>query len=271
MTRDKTSAATFSVLIAVMASLSLSVQAQTAPKPPAAPAATAAKPASAKPPAKPTAKPPANAAATAATAAAKPNALGSGVAGGPLLTRDELRVCLKQEETLRTRIAELDTQREPLAAEKVSIGVEQQAVRDERASIEALRKVADELGVRFKNYGTRVETLNARVAEFNASRRSGAVAERQRGEMNIEQAALATLRAELEAERLRLSTQSEEIIRAYNAKVNTLEAGVTDWNERNAKWADRSNAAESERKGWLSNCSDRRYREDDEIAIRKEK
>jgi predicted nucleic acid-binding Zn-ribbon protein len=193
------------------------------------------------------------------------------VAGGPLLTRDELRVCLKQEETIRNRITELETQREPLAAEKASIGVEQQAVRDERAKIEEFRKVADELGVRFKTYGTRVEALNARVAEFNASKRSGAPAERQRVEMNTEQAALVTERAVLEAERLRLSTQSEEIIRTYNTNVNALELRVTDWNERNAKWADRSSAVESDRKGWLSSCSDRRYREDDETAIRKGK
>ncbi len=264
MTKDKTAASTFGVLIALLASVSMGVHAQTA----AAPAAAAPKPAATKPAPKPAAA----AAATAAKAnATKANALGSGVAGGALLTRDELRSCLKQEETIRTRIAEQEALREPLAAEKAAIGVDQQVVRDERVNIETFRKVADELGVRLKAYSTRVEALNARVAEFNASKRSGAPAERERVAMNTEQAALVTERTELEAERARLSTQSEEIIRGYNAKANALELKVTDWNERNAKWADRTNAVEADRKGWLSNCSDRRYREDDETAIRKEK
>lgn len=269
MTSTRTASAA-GVLIALMTSLPLCAWAQTAAKPAATPSSAAAKSTPAKPAAAKAA--PAKAApATPPAAAAKPNALGSASSGGPLLTRDELRACLKQEESIRNRITDLETQREPLAAEKATIGVEQQAVRDERTKIEAFRKVADELGVRFKAYGTRVEALNARVAEFNASKRSGAPAERQRVEMNTEQAALVTERAELEAERLRLSTQSEEIISAYNAKVNALEVRVTDWNERNAKWADRSTATEAERKGWLSACSDRRYREDDEIAIKKEK
>jgi hypothetical protein len=253
--RRTPAASTAGVLIALMASLPLSAWAQTTAKP------AAGKPAAAKPA-------PATAA---APTAAKANALGSGAAEGPLLTRDELRACLKQEESIRSRIAELEAQRDPLSAEKAVIGTEQQAVRDERAKIEEFRKVADELGVRFKAYGTRVEALNARVAEFNASNRTGASAERQRAEMNTEQAALVAERATLEAERQRLATQSEEIIRAYNAKAGALDLRVTDWNERNAKWADRSKAAESDRKLWLSSCSDRRYREDDEIAIRKEK
>ena len=133
------------VLIAMLASLSMGASAQTATKPPAAAAPAAAKPAAAKPPASKPA-----AAAAAATPSAQANALGSGGASGALLTRDELRACLKQEETIRVRIAELETQREPLAAEKATIGVEQQAVRDERAKVEDFRKVADELGVRFK-------------------------------------------------------------------------------------------------------------------------
>ena len=261
---------TAGALISLLAGLSLSATAQTATKPATPPPPAAAKPAAGKPPAaKPAAaKPPALAV---ANATAKANTLGSGEAAGALLTRDELRVCLKQEESIRTRIADLDQQQQPLAAEKAAIGLEQQAVREERIKIDGIRKIADELGARFKAYGARVETLNARVAEFNASKRSGAAADRERVEMNTEQAALVSERTELESERQRLTTQSEVAVRAYNDQVGAVEARVADWNERNAKWADRSTSLESERKGWLANCSDKRYREDDEIAIRKEK
>ena len=41
------------------------------------------------------------------------------------------------------------------------------------------------------------------------------------------------------------------------------------WNERSAGHSQRAKAVNEERETWMSDCADRRYREDDEIAIRK--
>ncbi len=60
-------------------------------------------------------------------------------------------------------------------------------------------------------------------------------------------------------------------MRDYNVKATALDTRVTDWNARNAKLNEANAAREAERKGWVTACSDRRYREDDEIAIRKGK
>jgi hypothetical protein len=50
-----------------------------------------------------------------------------------------------------------------------------------------------------------------------------------------------------------------------------VDARIAAWNERNGQWNDTSNALEAERKGWVTACADRRYREDDENAIRRGK
>ena len=60
-------------------------------------------------------------------------------------------------------------------------------------------------------------------------------------------------------------------MRAYNLKAKEVDARVGDWNARNARWNEASAGLESERKAWVSGCSERRYREDDETAIRQGK
>jgi hypothetical protein len=43
---------------------------------------------------------------------------------------------------------------------------------------------------------------------------------------------------------------------------------VQEWNTRNQAWNEAGARLEGERKDWVTGCADRRYREDDEIAIK---
>ena len=70
---------------------------------------------------------------------------------------------------------------------------------------------------------------------------------------------------------MQLAATTESVVGAYNAKARVLDARVTAWNERNAAWNDTTAKLETERKAWVSSCADRRYREDDETAIRQGK
>ena len=54
-------------------------------------------------------------------------------------------------------------------------------------------------------------------------------------------------------------------------KATALDARVTAWNQNNEQWNADSRALETERSTWVSACSDRRYREEDETAIRQGK
>ena len=232
-------------------------------------AASAQTQAPAQNPAKASAKP-------APTGAAKPAgdktlSFAAGSGKGPILSRDELRACIQQEESVRTRMTEHEARRGPLNAEKEAIAAEQAALRAERGPIDEVKKQADELAERFKAYTARVEAWNQRVADFNAKPGSGSQADKQRNELNKEREDLQKAQTELEADKARLTSAGEVAVRNYNAKAGTLDQRVADWNQRNQAWNDATRLLETERQGWVGNCSDRRYREDDEIAIRRGK
>ena len=56
--------------------------------------------------------------------------------------------------------------------------------------------------------------------------------------------------------------------KAYNERVTTRDAKVTDWNARNAASVDAAAKQQEARALWLSECANRPYLEDDEKAIK---
>jgi hypothetical protein len=228
----------------------------------------------AQPAPKPVAKAPAAKAAAAAPAAAagdKMGSLGKGTGSGPILTRDELRVCLDQEAGIRTRLDALDVARTQLSTEKQTLTADQATLRGERAPLDALKARADALSLRLKDYSARVESWNQRVAELNDSKAKGAEADKQRTALNAEREVFVKEGPGLEAEKAQLTADSEVAVKVYNSKAQAVDARVTAWNERNQKTNEQGTVIEAERATWVTACSDRRYREEDEVAIRKGK
>ena len=227
-------------------------------------------------PAKPATKPAAAAPVAAKPAEDKTLALGGGSAagkGGPLMTRDELRVCLKDEETVRTRMADHDALRAPLDQEKKDITAAQAALRVEREPIDALKARADAFAAKIKDYSARVQSWNDRMKLHNEDPKpSGSAYEGKKLALNKEREEIEKERVTLEAERAAIAGAANgDSVRAYNAKAVALDARVTAWNERNNKWNEAIASLDTERTAWLAACANRRYREDDEQAIRRGK
>lgn len=186
-----------------------------------------------------------------------------------LLSRDELRVCFSDEATIRARLSKLEVERAPLEAEKQAIATEQAAFREERTALDARQRTATEaLNTKFKAFVAKVEASNNRVLAANEAKRTGSAAEREREALGVERAALEKERESLEAEKVTTVAQLQEAVNAYNTKAGVVDKRVQDWNQRNAKLNDASGAVEAERKDWVVNCSNRRYREEDEMAIK---
>lgn len=269
-----------SLRVAVLLPLALALNvawAQTAPpaqRPPVKPAAApAAKPAPAAAAAKPA--PAAAAAKPAAKAEDKTLALGGGSGAAapgprkPILTRDELRVCLNQEADIRTRIEKHEASRAPLSAEKDEVLKAQEALRPELEAVQSRQKTAvAELSAKFTAHSQRVEKFTATVKEFNEANRSGAQADQRRRQLNEEQAAIGAAAKALEAERAALTEKLQGEAKAFNDRKAAVDARIADWNARNNAWVDANVKLDEERRGWIDNCADRRYREEDEIAIK---
>ena len=249
------------VLAATVLSTPLAL-AQTASNPAAKPAP---KPAP-KPAVRPAAKAPA------AAAAEKTATIGGGANAAsatlPILTRDELRACLKQEETIRVRLSEHEAARAPIDQERQGVTAKQEALRLERVQVEAVAAKTTAFRTKMVAHAARVAAWNRDVEAYNARTPQGAAGERERVRINTEREGLQKAQAELEAERLAMTGDNEKIVASFNAKVKEVEAVVDQWNQSNKGWNEAGAKLEAERKEWVAACADRRYREDDENAIK---
>jgi hypothetical protein len=254
------------LLLGLMSGLgSLQAMAQTAAQPAARPAAAPA----------PAARPAAQAvrAGAAATAAAPAgNTLGRGT--GPILTLEELRTCFSTRDRLEAELNASTAARDTLNKEKQEIELEQEALRAGQPSPANLRAQVDELGERYKAYNAKLADWEGRVKTFNEGpgRRTGSLVDRQRLALNAERAALDEERKGLDVDRERiqgLQNENQTLVQNYNAKVTAHQQRVEGWNTRNAAWNDSATKLEEDRADWVTDCSNRRYREDDEIAIQR--
>jgi chromosome segregation ATPase len=216
----------------------------------------------------------ATAAAGAQTPAAKPVAdskpLTMGNTGsGKLLTREELRACFKRRDDLSARLADVEAQRKALDAEREAIAQERAALAAERDVVKQKTDAVAGLEARMVAFKQKVDDWQARVTAFNDSGRVGVMADRQRADLQREQTALTATQKELEAERVTVTGAAQEAIGAFNTRVAAVEARTTDWNARNGKLNDTTQAVTDDRQGWVTECSNRRYREDDETAIKR--
>lgn len=196
--------------------------------------------------------------------------LGSGGGSGPVMTREELRTCLKQQARLTQSVAAFDSERSALEKEKAEILALQKAIDDARGGVQADAAKINDVNRRAEDLSRRVTDWNERWAAFEKEGRSGPFADRERRRLQQEQRAMNKEEADLNAEREALGgvgSGASEV----NAKVDALNARTAAWNMRNGAIAKRSEDLTQERDLWAAECGSRRYREDDEIAIQQGK
>ena len=198
----------------------------------------------------------------------KPLTMGN-TGSGKLLTREELRACFKRRDDLTARLADVEAQRKALDAERDAITQDRAALTGERDAVKQKTDAVAALEPRMVAFKQKVDDWQARVTAFNDSGRVGVMADRQRADLQREQVALNTAQKELEAERVAATTAAQEAISAFNTKVSAVETRATDWNTRNGKLNEVTQTVSDDRQGWVTECSNRRYREDDETAIKR--
>lgn len=241
-----------SLMLAIAASSAL---AQTPA--PGAPAKPATKPAT-KPAGKPAAKP-----ATAAT----PKTLGGTATGGAkLMTRDELRSCLKRLDVLNQGTNELDAQRAPLDRERDELKAAGEALKTERTELDRQLVPIREWEAKVRLQTSDIEAFNKRNESFAETPRNQQ--EKLAQELKAERERLEKVREALAADEAKLIAPYRAAIAAHNTRVTARDAKVVDWNARNAAAVDASAKQQDARTLWLGECANRPYLEDDEKAIK---
>jgi chromosome segregation ATPase len=194
----------------------------------------------------------------------------AGVAGqgsGPIMTRDELRSCLRQQDEIKRRRDALEAEREALESEKAAIQAENESLQGGRGDIRDANAKVQAVNARRTELATRIDDWNRRWAEFETSNRTGPIAERARKKLLDEQRALAKEDAAIDAEQAGVQAPTADAA-AFNARATALAERTRNWNARNAKAADESVKLTDERELWTIECGNRRFLTDDEKAIR---
>jgi predicted nucleic acid-binding Zn-ribbon protein len=242
------------IVLAIMATVALSSwpgRAQTAPAKPAAtppklimPAAPAVK-------------------------AAGPKTLGGKAPIGKMLTRDELRTCLKRLDGVNASTKELEQRRAALDKEKEDLVTSGDALKADRADVDVKLAAVRDWEGRMRAHGTEIEAFNQRLKAADEGPRSKR--EEMAKELDAERDRLSKARVPLGEEEARLVPTYQNAVKAYNDKALARDAIVADWNGRNKAMNESSLKQEEDRSAWLSECANRPYREDDEIAIKQGK
>lgn len=95
--------------------------------------------------------------------------------------------------------------------------------------------------------------------------------DRSQATLDGEKAELLKAGEALQAELAALDRTSADAVAAYNARAAERDSKVDAWNQRNTRFVDEARAHQADQKGWADACAGRRYREDDEIALRRGK
>jgi chromosome segregation ATPase len=137
--------------------------------------------------------------------------------GDKIMTRDELRECMKRNDTLKAGTDDLERSRKTLDGEKADLAKERETLDQQVKTVAAERDTvdkADEAAVKAYN-----DKVNAMIATHN------------------------TRKAEIDAK-------------------------VDGWNAKNRALGERAQAQEQSLKNYNDTCAARRFREEDEKAIR---
>jgi chromosome segregation ATPase len=201
-------------------------------------------------------------------AAAAPAAAPATVGGKKIMTREELRACLKRNDDLKARSKELDDQATAINAERPQIEQTLEAIRAERASLEARATQIREFQPKMVAYGQKVETFNRLMGELSGKTRMSTSEGRQLEELRKQIPALEAERKALNAEREQLLEGYEDAIKAFAVKAKAAEDRAADWNQRKTRHTQDGEDMTAASADWRRDCADRPYREDDEKAIR---
>lgn len=203
-----------------------------------------------------------------AQSAPKTGSLGAGSGSGPVMTREELRTCLKQQAALKQMSESYEAKKAQLDADREAILAESKALGGQLGDAQAAAAKVNELNERTAAVAARVNEWNERWQAFEKAKRTGPMADRQRRQLIAEQRELEAENAALDAEREQLGGAGQGAAEV-NERSEALNKRTVAWNDRNKALVAEGEKLAQERDLWASECGNRRYREDDEIAIQR--
>lgn len=191
------------------------------------------------------------------------------VASKGTMTRDELRACMQLQEKIRERAVAVD-------AAKPAMESERQRIEPAKAELDALRAEVEIKKDQVKKSDDAVREFSAVIDQWNTDVKEAEEspmksAERRKKELQSQQPGLVARNKELLKARETLFSEYEMAIAKFNERGKVLELDILAWNQRNRKLADEADSVSELREDYSADCSARRFREEDEMAIKQGK
>ena len=193
--------------------------------------------------------------------------LGGSAPQGKLMTRDELRVCMKERQSQQERAAAIEKRRAEVAAEVEAVNRQKADVQSERDAYSARLAQGLAFNERVKAHAERVSIYNQRVKDFQDHPPKDA--ERVRGQLEAEGEAVAKADADFKAEAPQWTAASMEPARTdLNEHIQAQQAAAAAAVEHKRHLNEDIGAYDESLASWTQRCGNRPYREEDEKAIR---
>jgi chromosome segregation ATPase len=188
---------------------------------------------------------------------------------GAIMTKEELRACLVQKEAVDKRRADIVAQNEQLKAQRDALQQTGATLSADGAQIQQRNAAIRSLSQRFTDHQAKVADWNARAGKVKDA--PAAEQEKLIAALNAERAQLQQGFDALKAEQAQITAGYNEQVTSYNQRAQAHAGEVEGLNSRATQLSSESEAEARERDAWRTACADRRYREDDEIAIKRGK
>lgn len=179
----------------------------------------------------------------------------------PILSKEELRACMKREVAVNDQRTAAEARKAKLDAERAEVVRLSEGLQPMKADVETKAAAVKQLNERTRALGERIQAFNAKAANPPADAAG-------RTALAEEEKQLKTEAAAIEAEGKPLQATYEAAVAALNEKAKVHDERAAAWNEQQTQVVAVTREAEQARQGWMLECADRRYREDDEKAIK---
>lgn len=201
-----------------------------------------------------------------AAAPAKPAAAGA----NKLMTRDELRRCVKIQDEIEALSIDLERQQAESAPGKARIAQMADELKAQRQALDAPAARLKDLQAAFKEHKDKVDDWKRRGEELEGQKGSR-MYDKRKAELAAEQKALSKRADELESQRKELHGPYEAAVAAFQEKADAHDAAVSEWNARNEKAGQMDDKIQDLKNNYAAQCANRKYDENDEKAIRQGK
>lgn len=190
-------------------------------------------------------------------------------AANRLMTRDELRACMNLQDEIKAKAVAVQATQKIMAQEKQELTPARDGLKPLRDDVEKYSNLFKKTDADVRDHAKRIDQWNAEMKEVEES--SMRSAEQRKKQLQKEQPGLVARNNELIAAREQQYKLYEAAVERFNTRGKGLEASVQDWNERNERLADDADKVLDLREKYAQECSRRRFREEDEQAIRQGK